>query len=68
MPGTGGAGEVAAAGTPGTAGLGAAGGVSRIVSFFNPGAAGAGTVGGPGGLGKEGPGGFSPTPGGLGKV
>ena len=65
MPGTGGAGGVAAAGAPGTAGLGAAGGVRRIVSFFSPGAAGAGAVGGPGGLGKEGAGGFKPTPGGA---
>jgi hypothetical protein len=65
MPGTGGAGGVAAAGTPGTGGFGAAGGVRRIVSFFNPGAAGGGARGGPGGLGKDGAGGFNPTPGGA---
>jgi len=67
-PGTAGGVGAPAPGALGIEGLGAAGGASRIVSFFNPGAAGVGAAGPPRGFGKEGAGGFRPTPGGLGKV
>ena len=64
-PGTAGGVGAPAPGALGIEGLGAAGGASRIVSFFNPGAACVGAAGPPRGFGKEGAGGFSPTPGGA---